>query len=74
MGSHLVTTHEVIMFRRVELWVRHHLTALFAALFRQSFNPRAELDYAAIRDYRRIQELRQLEEEKYRALYLRSRS
>jgi hypothetical protein len=58
------------MFKKIRVGVRHFLTNLFAALFRQTFNPKDELDYAAIRDYRRIQQLRMMEEEKYRALYM----
>lgn len=62
------------MFKEIRVRVRHFLTNLFAALFRHTFNPKAELDYAALRDYRRIQRIRQMEEEKYRALYMGPRS
>ena len=58
------------MFRQLGVRFRHSLTKLFAGLFRKTFDARAELDYAAIRDYRRIQRIRQAEEEKYRALYM----
>jgi hypothetical protein len=59
-----------VMKEKWKIKIRHWLASVFARLYHRVCEPSELREFAALDDYLRIQRLRQIEEQRYLALYL----